>query len=169
MSCPRSHAELVPVLCSLTQAVEWVHAHGIAHLDLRLQNFVHDKGNNSSWRLRDFDQAAFVHEDTVRIMTSCYPAPELLRANRDKSSVIAQTNMDIWSLGCVFWEILMGKAMFEHSALERAVNFHTLGRLINLDSMENGGMKEMIRSMVVVDPKARSTAEALLKSKTLTG
>ncbi|KAK2142593.1 hypothetical protein LSH36_935g00063 [Paralvinella palmiformis] len=96
-------------LVKLLQGIAYCHSHRVLHRDLKPQNLLIDVDGNI--KLADFGLArAFgvpVRTYTHEVVTLWYRAPEILLGIRFYSTAV-----DIWSLGCIFAEMVTKRALF---------------------------------------------------------
>ncbi|XP_067928158.1 cyclin-dependent kinase 2-like [Watersipora subatra] len=102
--------QLVKSYCyQLLQGIAYCHAHRVLHRDLKPQNLLIDKHGNI--KLADFGLArAFavpVRMYTHEIVTLWYRPPEILLGDK-----VYSTAVDIWSIGCIFAELVTKKPLF---------------------------------------------------------
>jgi len=96
-------------LRQLLRGIEFCHSHRILHRDLKPQNLLIDhKGN---LKLADFGLGrAFgvpLRVYTHEVITLWYRSPEILLGMKNYS-----TGVDIWSIGCIFAEMVTRKPLF---------------------------------------------------------
>jgi cyclin-dependent kinase 2 len=95
-------------LYQLVKGIAFCHSHRILHRDLKPQNLLIEKG---VVKLADFGLArAFntpVRTLTHEVVTLWYRAPEVLLGQAQYS-----TPIDVWSIGCIFAELVTGQALF---------------------------------------------------------
>jgi len=96
-------------LFQIINAIKFCHCKRILHRDLKPQNLLIDK--IGSIKLADFGLArAFgvpIRTLTHEVLTLWYRAPEILLGQKEYS-----TPVDIWSIGCIFFEMAHRKPLF---------------------------------------------------------
>ncbi|HSQ63260.1 MAG TPA: serine/threonine-protein kinase, partial [Polyangiaceae bacterium] len=112
--------EAVELVLQACEALASAHALGIVHRDLKPSNLflVDGPDGKPSLKVLDFGiskvnevaEAGQGMTTTDAVLGSPgYMPPEQLRASRD-----VDARADVWSLGMVLWEMLVGKPMFAH-------------------------------------------------------
>jgi cell division cycle 2-like protein len=108
MKRPFKIAEVKLLMKQLIDAVAHLHSNWILHRDLKTSNLLIHKG---ILKLGDFGLAreygSPLKQYTNKVVTLWYRAPELL-LNTGKYS----TPIDVWSIGCIFGELLTRKPLF---------------------------------------------------------
>ncbi len=98
------------IMHQLLEALAYLHANGIMHRDIKGANIL--MNNKGEVKLADFglgrqlDPRPVPHY-TNRVVTLWYRAPELLLGANQYGTAI-----DIWSVGCFFFELLTLKPLF---------------------------------------------------------
>jgi|TARA_B100001142_G_scaffold216649_1_gene214806 serine/threonine protein kinase len=93
----------------MARALANIHSGGVCHRDIKPQNLLVD-GETHVLKLCDFGSAKILVRTEPNISYICsryYRAPELIFGATDYTTAI-----DIWSLGCVMAELLLGTPLF---------------------------------------------------------
>lgn len=96
-------SEVKTLLRQLSSAVDFLHTNHIMHRDLKTSNIL--LNNRGLLKLTDFGMARLIPPPnaplTQLVVTLWYRAPELLLGTTSYG-----TSVDLWSLGCIFGELL---------------------------------------------------------------
>ncbi|RMF43063.1 MAG: serine/threonine protein kinase [Planctomycetota bacterium] len=114
--------EVASVGCQIAAALQHAHNHGIVHRDVKPSNIFLQE--NGAVKLGDFGIARDVHAADltgpgITVGTHGYMAPEQIRGS---SRLTGQA--DLYSLGCVLFELLTGHPPFEAPDLDRVLEMH---------------------------------------------
>ncbi|GAB1598412.1 mucin-5AC-like isoform X1 [Argonauta hians] len=105
-------------LKQIVEACQYLHANKIIHRDLKLGNLF--LSEDLDIKIGDFGLATVLDFEGQRKKTLCgtpnYIAPEVLSKKGHSFEV------DVWSLGCIVYTLLVGKPPFETSSLKDTYN-----------------------------------------------
>lgn len=96
----------------ILKGIDFMHSHGFMHRDLKPQNILVDHLSNAVV-LADFGLVTrftckkIPREKTIEVCTLWYRPPELLLGDKHYTTFI-----DIWSFGCILYEIFSQKPLF---------------------------------------------------------
>ena len=100
------------IFYQLAMAVGYLHAQNIAHTNLRPEKVLISR--DSAVRLSGLDESRIKgiqeSETFLGVVTDYYSAPETLLGER--VGVELAKSADVWSLGCILFELLTGKRVF---------------------------------------------------------
>ena len=111
---------LCPLFVVSRTGLKYLHSAGIIHRDLKPGNLL--VNSNCLLKICDFGFARAVEPDltipmTLEVVTQYYRAPELLAGCKHYDTAI-----DMWSVGCIFAELLGRRILFEASSPTAQVN-----------------------------------------------
>jgi len=137
----------------LLTALSHAHSNWVIHRDIKMSNLLYHKG---VLKLADFGLARSFgfpsRELTPGVVTLWYRAPEILLGSAQYG-----TSADMWSVGCVFAELLMGRPLFPAAA--EAELWRQMVNVLGLPSDEDWPeWKAMPRGKTMAHPSS-STAE----------
>jgi calcium-dependent protein kinase len=153
-----SEAEAADAALQMLRAINYMHSHGLAYRDLKLENFMCEKKNSSVIKLIDFGfskafdgQCCNMHE---KLGTASYVAPEVLRGSYT-------SQCDLWSLGVIVFILLAGympfKAHDQHKIMEGILVWKP-----DCWSNVSEGAVDFVTGLLALDPNKRSTAAKAL-------
>jgi mitogen-activated protein kinase 1/3 len=113
------------IMFQILAALNYTHSANILHRDLKPENILIN--SDSRVKLCDFGLARGINFDENPTMSTCYVqtrwyrAPELLLSHS-----IVSKQADMWSLGCIFAELLTGSVLFRGASpvdqIEKIIN-----------------------------------------------
>ncbi|CAD7683656.1 unnamed protein product [Nyctereutes procyonoides] len=142
---------------------QYLHRNRVIHRDLKLGNLFLNE--DLEVKIGDFGLATKVEYDGERKKTLCgtpnYIAPEVLSKKGHSFEV------DVWSIGCIMYTLLVGKPPFETSCLKETYlrikkNDYSIPKHINPVAAS------LIQKMLQTDPAARPTIHELLNDEFFT-
>ena len=163
-SGPLEPAEALALVEQIGEALDETHARGLVHRDVKPANILLD-GDGQAF-LSDFglakhaSSASSLTGDHAFVGTIAYVAPEQIRGEE------IDGRADVYSLGCVLYEALAGRAPFDRES-ELAVVFahlhEPLTRITDVRPELPAGMDHVLRTATAKDPKDRyATCGALV-------
>lgn len=143
-------------MTQLLKGVQYLHSNRVIHRDLKLGNiFLND---DMEVKIGDFGLATKIEFDGERKKTLCgtpnYIAPEVLCKKGHSYEV------DVWSLGCILYTLLVGKPPFETSCLKETYN-RIKKNNYTIPWHINRAASSLIKRMLHADPTQRPTISEL--------
>lgn len=150
-------------LNQLVESVKYMHSHLVIHRDLKLGNLFLDK--NLRIKVGDFGLATKVADSEEKRKTICgtpnYIAPEVIDGDKEKRG--HSFEVDVWSMGVIFFTLLVGKPPYESKDVKS-----TYQRILrneysfpsNIQISEDA--KDLIASMLQTKPEKRPSLELIM-------
>ncbi|XP_012273032.1 MAP/microtubule affinity-regulating kinase 3 [Orussus abietinus] len=160
MGEPRARATFAQIL----SAVEYCHASGVAHRDLKAENLLLDGQMNV--KIADFGFSnRFAPGE--RLSTWCgsppYAAPEVFRGKH-----YAGPEIDVWSLGVVLYVLVCGALPFDGSTLQ-SLRDRVLSGRFRIPYFMSTDCESLIRKMLVLEPGKRYTIPQIKRHRWMAG
>jgi len=165
----RSYSEQRARMCmrQMISAVGFCHKMGIAHRDLKLENFMFEgpKKGQGSLKLIDFGLSKKYHGHRIKRMesivgTSYYMAPEVLLSIDPYGN-----ECDVWSLGVLLFMMIAGYPPFQGGTdFEIMKNVRKGKYHFDPSAWSSYPMvQDIVSSMLTMDPKKRPTCAELIQ------
>mmetsp|Transcript_76222 Transcript_76222/g.105436 ORF Transcript_76222/g.105436 Transcript_76222/m.105436 type:complete len:211 (+) Transcript_76222:303-935(+) len=159
------------IIAPIIDAIKYCHSLDIIHRDIKPENLLLSSKDPelAQVKVADFGMARFVSVDTLA-QTTCgtpgYVAPEILMQKPYGKEC------DFWSIGVVLYILLSGMPPFYHE--DNFMLFEIIKKCeydFDDPSWEevSDGPKEIIKKLLVADPKKRMTCDELLKHPWICG
>jgi serine/threonine protein kinase len=162
-----SLGESAKIICHLVKTVMQLHEKDIIHRDLKPENLL--IGADSKIKIADFGSSAKLDaikkNRTSFVGTPSYAAPEFLVGKREHNKPC-----DIWSLGVLLYEFLVGKRPFDQS-LSQDTNItdeHVMKGVYQCPVDMDHKAKDLISKMLEKDVSKRISLEDILKHEFIT-
>jgi serine/threonine protein kinase len=146
------------ILAEAAQAVEHMHKKGWAHRDIKPDNFL--VKDNNEVRLIDFTIARKIKKGFSRLLstkapvqgTYSYMAPEQIRGQQ------VDERADIYSFGCMVYELMCGKLPYTGTSSADLLNKHLKARPQPLAMMQRNvepAFADLVHRMLEKEPQDR--------------
>ncbi|KAJ5075138.1 ovarian-specific serine/threonine-protein kinase lok-related [Anaeramoeba ignava] len=166
--------EVKEIFGQIVFGLKFLYEKGIVHRDLKPENILLQSNDDSKFgyiiKLADFGFAREIPRDFLQksmemqsfIGTPLYVAPEIL------SNTPYTSNVDLWSLGAILYEIVTGTPPFQTTGLSdlRKQYRHLKGKkLLPKEYLEKVPKEchDLVERLLTVDPNLRITREELYK------
>mmetsp|Transcript_13947 Transcript_13947/g.22784 ORF Transcript_13947/g.22784 Transcript_13947/m.22784 type:complete len:348 (-) Transcript_13947:62-1105(-) len=149
-----SESRAARYICQLSKALSYCHSKNVIHRDIKPENLL--LGFDREIKIADFGWS--VHAPSSRRTTLCgtldYLPPEMV-AGQDHDEKV-----DIWSLGVLAYEFLVGQAPFEAES-HKATYERITDVDLNFPDELSEGARDLIRSLLQREPKHRLPLEKI--------
>ena len=136
-------------IIELILGLEFLHQNNVIFRDLKPENILLDSEGHI--RISDFGLSKLLENSRDKAYTLCgtlkYLAPEILKNKGYEKSV------DWWSLGCIFYEMLMGHLPFKING--NVIDPEVFEEKIKFNDNMNPLLIDLISQLLAVNPKKR--------------
>ena len=153
----------------MLEAVQTIHAERIVHSDLKPANFLFVEG---TLKLIDFGIAKRINDNTTSIVregqvgTLNYMSPEAIlsgNAGPGGKTIKVGRASDVWSLGCILYQMAYRRTPFSHLAFIQKLHAITdPNHKINFPELPNAQLVNTIKRCLDRNPSTRITMDELL-------
>jgi len=170
-----SEGEARNIMVQLLNVVRKLHVeHKITHRDIKPDNILYDNSTDKNIILCDFGSASYLSDYyetgalSEHIGSMPYMAPEIINCAEEYDEAI-----DMWSIGCTLFVLLMGYQAFEGNTREETIE-NIISCSYDVDDepiWENcisNEAKELIMNLLVLDPAHRWTINQALECDWIT-
>ncbi|KAL6121470.1 hypothetical protein NUSPORA_01608 [Nucleospora cyclopteri] len=152
----------------ILNGVRFMHDKKIIHRDLKAANILID--SRDTIKIIDMGMSRTISPTMTSLVTTLwYRAPELLEFGTKACYTSYDCSVDIWSLGIILLEMLIGQPPFKgNSEIEQLKMLKK--ELLNLNNrfyFLNEDAKEILKGMLNFNPKERFSIEEILESQFL--
>ncbi|CAF3412831.1 unnamed protein product [Rotaria sp. Silwood1] len=151
--------QVVEWLIQILIAVQYMHKSRVLHRDLKARN-IFLKSNNI--KIGDFGISRILvgtmDVATTFTGTPYYMSPEVLKHDGYESK------SDIWSVGCLLYEMCTWEHAFGGKGLMNVIYKVVEGKAPELPTTYSKELNDVLKKMLIKDPKKRPTATDLLKT-----
>ncbi|XP_051160419.1 phosphorylase b kinase gamma catalytic chain, skeletal muscle/heart isoform isoform X2 [Leptopilina boulardi] len=155
------------IMRQVFEGVQHVHNEGIVHRDLKPENILLDDSLNV--KITDFGFARMLNAGE-KLYDLCgtpgYLAPEVLKCNMFENAEGYTKEVDVWACGVIMYTLLVGCPPFWHRK-QMVMLRNIMEGKFSFTSPEwadiTDAPKDLIRKLLVVDPKKRITIKEALE------
>lgn len=149
-----SEATTARCIFDLADALHYCHQKRIMHRDIKPENVL--IGNDHQIRLADFGFAVQATKYCGDIMygTPCYMPPEMVEGREHDQHLEYDEQVDVWSLGVLLFELLVGESPFEEE--DEEATYQRISRVdLNIPAGVPGDAQDLICKLLKKNPKER--------------
>lgn len=168
--------EAIKIIMQVADALSFIHSHGIMHRDIKPGNIMICNEPAQTVKLLDFGIAKVLDMDGSLTLTGDVMGSPLYMSPEQAKGLATDSASDIYSLGCVFYELLTGAPPFPGSSIVEVLLKHASDPPPSLSKAMPGyhfpnGLETIIDTMLAKDPAQRfsSASELLVELNRLVG
>ena len=144
------------IIKSLLRSIFYIHSRGIMHRDLKPENIVFSSNDMAyETKIIDFGLATLIKEPEFlykRCGTPGFVAPEIIKLKNDQKY---DEKCDIFSIGVIFYILLIGKLPFKSSNYKKVLRLNKDCNVdFDLNEFEDYSIEavDLLKKMLAKDP-----------------
>ncbi|CAK7202622.1 spindle assembly checkpoint kinase [Sporothrix eucalyptigena] len=146
-------------IAQMASALRYLHRKHVIHRDIKPENIL--VGIHGELKISDFGWS--VHAPNHRRTTLCgtldYLPPEMVRPHGNGNDNSYDEKVDLWSLGVLTYEFLVGEAPFEDTMV---MTHRRIARAdMTIPSFVSPEARDLIKKLLVLDPAKRLPLDAV--------
>ncbi|XP_070694405.1 serine/threonine-protein kinase Nek5-like [Pempheris klunzingeri] len=157
---PFTEEQVVDWFVQICLGLKHIHDRKILHRDIKSQNIFLTNGGMKA-KLGDFGIARMLN-NTMELARTCVGSPYYLSPEICESRPY-NNKTDIWSLGCVLYELCTLKHPFEGSSLRQLVSKICRGRYNPIPSRYSHDLRLLVTQLFKVSPWDRPSVTSVLR------
>ena len=144
------------ILKQILEIISYCHLKNVIHHDLKPDNIIFIDESHTHIKIIDFGISSIINEKSTGGSIEYLP-PEIITYKNDKSS----PSVDIWSIGCIFGEMIKGESLFKGENLIE-IKKKILDGNIEMPKNISNSAYDLLQKMLDFEPDKRITAEEAL-------
>ena len=147
------------IIYQILKIISYCHKMNIIHHDLKPENILFTDNSHTKIKIIDFGISTLINSQS-KAGSLVYLPPEIINENDTRS----MPSVDIWSIGCIFGEMLIGKILFKGKNSKETKKLILLGKfnVPNYIYISDDAM-DLLKKMLEKDPKKRITVDEALQ------
>uniref|UniRef100_A0AAQ6ABZ0 non-specific serine/threonine protein kinase n=1 Tax=Amphiprion ocellaris TaxID=80972 RepID=A0AAQ6ABZ0_AMPOC len=157
---PFTEQQIVDWFVQICLGLKHIHDRKVLHRDIKAQNIFLTNGGMKA-KLGDFGIARMLN-NTMELARTCVGTPYYLSPEICESRPY-NNKTDIWSLGCVLYELCTLRHPFEGSSLRQLVGKICRGRYNPVPSSYSYDLRLLVTQLFKVNPRDRPSVTSVLR------
>jgi NIMA (never in mitosis gene a)-related kinase len=151
-----SEIEIWKIFCGIAHGLKALHDKKVMHRDLKCANIFMNK--QGEIKLGDMNVSKVIKMGLVNTQTGTpyYASPEVWK------DLPYDYKSDIWSLGCILYEMCTGKPPFRGSNMEQVYNKVIKGAYEPINNSFSNDLKFMVSCLMQTNPKNRPSIDEVI-------
>ncbi|OMJ91754.1 hypothetical protein SteCoe_5655 [Stentor coeruleus] len=152
---PLPEDEVYNLACQIAEAIRYCHNSKVIHRDLKLENILFSNSSKEQIKIVDFGIAGMFAVGATGERSDAgsllYIAPEVLSGTDNR----ANPALDIWSMGCIFYSLLMKSLPFNGEYQDEVIPKILKAEYPHLSNSISKPWHKLIKGMLRVNPLQR--------------